>query len=353
MRFALINGSFCDVCLVFDHIAKEALSIRLHDKVYQVLELHLVQHRLTPGLVLLEGAIAEAFRVSRAPVQMALRRLHRAGHVQRFEGRGYVVLAAAGTPLVPIRSSLSLSGLDVSILPRTPQDNSRAGWTRVAADTQRTIEAAEPFGRFRLSESRMASHFGVSRTVVRDVLGRLHERGIITKDERSHWLVGPLTDASLREMYEARIILEPAALRQAAGRLDRATLAAMLERVEMARTQLPRVDPTLMEQIDQDLHVDCVQHIGNRHLIDLIQRSHASLKASHMLTRFLEWGIESGSVTEHALIFEALLQGATEAGAEALKVHLERSLERALTQLKVISVVPLPTFPRYLVESPP
>jgi DNA-binding GntR family transcriptional regulator len=353
MRFALIIGKFRDACLVFDQTPEDALSTRLHDKVYQVLEWHLIQHRLTPGLVLLEGAIAEAFRVSRAPVQMALRRLHAAGLVQRFEGRGYVVPAAAGTPLMPVRSSLSLSGLDVSILSQKPQDNGRASWARVAAETRRAIEAAEPFGRFRLSESRMAAHFNVSRTVIRDVLGRLHERAIITKDERSHWLVGPLTDAGLREMYEARIILEPAALRQAAAGLDRATLAPMLERVEIARTQLPRVDPTLMEQIDQDLHVDCVQHIGNRHLIELIQRSHASLKASHMLTRFLEWGIESGSVTEHALVFEALLQGATDAAAAALKVHLERSLERALTQLKVLSVVPLPSFPRYLVGSPP
>jgi DNA-binding GntR family transcriptional regulator len=185
------------------------------------------------------------------------------------------------------------------------------------------------------------------------VLGRIHERGLITKDERSHWLVGPLTDAGLRDMYEARIILEPAALRRAAAALDRASLLRMLERVELARTQLPRVEPALMEQIDHDLHVDCVQNIGNRYLADLIQRTQASLTASHMLTRYLEWGIESGSITEHALVFEALLQGATEAAAAALKTHLERSLDRALTQLKVISVIPLPEMPKYFVPSPP
>jgi DNA-binding GntR family transcriptional regulator len=312
-----------------------SLSGRLHEKVHQVLEQHLLEHRLTPGLVLLESTIAEAFRVSRAPVQMALRRLHEEGHIQRFEGRGYVVPVAPGAALVPVRANPTLAGLDVSLTRETTEEIARSGWTRIAAETQRAIEAAVPFGRFRLSETLMAVHFNVSRTVVRDVLGRIHERGLITKDERSHWLVGPLTDAGLRDMYEARIILR------------------MLERVEVARTQLPRVEPALMEQIDHDLHVDCVQNIGNRYLADLIQRTQASLTASHMLTRYLEWGIESGSITEHALVFEALLQGATDAAAAALKTHLERSLDRALTQLKVISVIPLPEMPKYFVPSPP
>jgi len=254
---------------------------------------------------------------------------------------------------VPMRANPILAGLDVTLTRENPEELARAGWARIAAETQRAIEAAVPFGRFRLSETLMAAHFNVSRTVVRDVLGRIHERGLITKDERSHWLVGPLTDSGLRDMYEARIILEPAALGRAAATLDRVTLSPMLERVERARAQLPRVEPALMEQIDRDLHVDCVQNIGNRYLADLIQRTQASLTASHMLTRYLEWGIESGSITEHALVFEALLQGATEVAAAALKTHLERSLDRALTQLKVISVIPLPEMPKYFVPSPP
>ena len=330
-----------------------SLSARLHEKVHQVLEQHLLEHRLTPGLVLLESTIADAFRVSRAPVQMALRRLHEEGHIQRFEGRGYVVPPGAGAPLIPVRANPTVAGLDVSLTRETTEELARGSGTRIAAETQRAIEAAVPFGRFRLSETLMAVHFNVSRTVVRDVLGRIHERGLISKDERSHWLVGPLTDGGLRDMYEARIILEPAALRRAAAALDRSTLLRMLERVEVARTQLPRVEPSLMEQIDHDLHVDCVQNIGNRYLADLIQRTQASLTASHMLTRYLEWGIESGSITEHALVFEGLLQGATEAAAAALKTHLERSLDRALTQLKVISVIPLPEMPKYFVPSPP
>lgn len=320
---------------------------------HQVLEQHLLEHRLPPGLVLIESTLAEAFRVSRAPVQMALKRLHEAGLIQRFEGRGYVVPAPDGQQVAPLRTNPVLVGLDVTLSGETADETARSSWARISTEVQREIEAAGPFGRFRISESLMADHFKVSRTVVRDVLGRMHERGLITKDERSHWLIGPLTDRGLQDMYEARVVLEPAALRLAAPTLDRAMLTEMLARVERARTQLPRVAPDLLERIDHDLHVTCVQNIENRFLVELIQRTQASLTASHMLTRLLEWGIESGSITEHALVFEALLQGATEAAAAALKMHLERSLERARTQLKVVSVIAVPPLAAYLVPDPP
>ena len=329
------------------------LSSKLHEKVHHSLEQHLLGHRLPAGLVLLESTLADAFRVSRAPVQMALKRLHEAGLICRFEGRGYVVPGADGAAVTPLRINPTVAGLDVTLAAEHAEETARASWVRIATEVQRVIEAAGPFGRFRLSETLMAAHFKVSRTVVRDVLGRMHERGLISRDDRSHWLVGPLTDSGLCEMYEARIVLEPAALQQAAATLDRAVLQQMLERVEAARVQLPRVEPDLMEQIDHDLHVDCVLNISNRYLVDLIQRTQASLAASHRLTRLLEWGIESGSITEHALVFEALLQGATEAAAAALKTHLQRSLERARTQLKVVSVIALPELPEYLVPDPP
>jgi hypothetical protein len=47
------------------------------------------------------------------------------------------------------------------------------------------------------------------------------------------------------------------------------------------------------------------------------------LAARHRLSRSLGRGIEAGSITAHAVVFEALLQGATEAVAAGLKTHLE------------------------------
>jgi len=52
--------------------------------------------------------------------------------------------------------------------------------------------------------------------VVRDVLARLQERGLIRKNAASHWIAGPLTARTVSEKFELRGIVEPAALRLAA-----------------------------------------------------------------------------------------------------------------------------------------
>ena len=82
----------------------------------------------------------------------------------------------------------------------------------------------------------MCEHFEVSRTVVRDVLGRLNHDGLIEKDRWSHWTAGPLTARDVQESYEMRRLLEPAALRLSAPLARRAAeIEAMRERVQSAR----------------------------------------------------------------------------------------------------------------------
>ena len=53
------------------------------------------------------------------------------------------------------------------------------------------VAACLIFGEYRIIETEIASHFNVSRTVVRDVLGRLQERGLVRKSQSSRWLAGP------------------------------------------------------------------------------------------------------------------------------------------------------------------
>ena len=72
------------------------------------------------------------------------------------------------------------------------------------------------FGEYRVLETELASYLGVSRTVVRDMMGRLHERGLIRKNTSSHWVTGPLTTQTVKNNTGCAPFLEPAALRLAA-----------------------------------------------------------------------------------------------------------------------------------------
>src|ERR1700722_17788492 len=186
-------------------------SIKRYELVAAALRSNIVSGRLETGVVLLEGPIASLMRTSRATVQAALRILEEEKLVRRFGGRGRS--GGCGGPPVPrARSEIGKLGL------RIPNEidaalQNRGLWEVVYEEVESAVAACLIFGEFRIIESELGDYYGVSRTVVRDVLGRLHERGIIAKTSSSHWIVGPLTAESVRERFQVRRLLEPEALR--------------------------------------------------------------------------------------------------------------------------------------------
>ena len=129
------------------------------------------------------------FHLMESPRDKDYAELEAEGLIHRFDGRGYLVGQARGD-VEPLRRDLRQFDL---ILPDTGNGTQRASWERIYAEIEMAVASCLIFGEFRIVESEMAEHFHVSRTVVRDVLGRLHERGSIRKNQSSHWVAGPLT----------------------------------------------------------------------------------------------------------------------------------------------------------------
>jgi DNA-binding GntR family transcriptional regulator len=328
------------------------LARKLYEIVYTALEDLLRAQRLPPGLVLLEGPVAEIFRTSRAPVKAALRLLNEQGLIERFNGRGFIVPSPAGET-APVRLDLREAGFAPATALADDNLESRAAWERIYHDAEREVGAALPFGRFHINEARMGQHFGVSRTVIRDVLGRMHERGLVEKSPRTHWIAGPLTAAAIREFYEIRGMLEPQALIQAVPNLDIDELVAMRDRVTTLEARYPHVSAEELTDLDTDLHTHCVQRIANKRLMAMIRQAQLPLLTNYTFLRYLGIPEETPELAEHKLVFEHLIQGSSAAAAAALKAHLERSLDRALIRLKVLSVKSTPPLPPYLMTSLP
>ena len=320
----------------------------LYEMIRRSLARQIAAGSLPSGLVLLEGPIADAFQVSRAPVKAALRLLHEEGLVQRFNGRGFMIPGRSE----PLRISPREAGLQL-LADGQADLPPRAGWERIYTEAEGAIGGALAFGRFRVLEARMATHFRVGRTIVRDVLSRMQERGLITKDARSHWIAGPLTAGALREYYEIRCILEPAALLMAAPRLDADELRRMRGRVTAAMQRDHALLPDIMRSLDEDLHIHCVQRNGNTRLSEVIEDSHLVLFANHTFLRHLGVPEAVPELAEHAVIYDLLLQGNPDAAAAALRAHLDRSLDRALARLMVLSVIPMPKLPPFLAPTEP
>ena len=325
-------------------LAQITTAPRRYEIVEAVLRHNLGSGVLPPGLVLLEGPIAKALQTSRASVQRALLALEGDGLVHRFDGRGYLV-AGAREPAAPLRLDLATFNLDIP--PEIdPTLQSRASWERIYDAVESDVAACVIFGQYRLIEVELAEHFNVSRTVVRDVLGRLQERGLIRKNQSSHWIAGPLTARSIREHFSLRRILEPPALLSAAPSLDRTTLTSLHTRFLAAEHAQERgEDPQIFDpEVFETLLVDtCVLATPNALLAQTIRGNLLPVLAAERLLRQLGLPVERSAITEHRLVVELLLQNAVDAAAAMLTTHLREAENRTIAQMKIVAVIPEPT----------
>ncbi len=324
----------------------------LYEIVRHVLRHHILAGKLPRGLVLLEQPIADAFNVSRAPVKKALKMLNEEGLIERFDGRGFIIPAPEGNTH-PLRLDIIKAGLDITEHVDEEEMSSPA-WERIYAQTEYEVGVFLAFGRFRVHEARLGDYFNVSRTVARDVLGRMHERGIITKTPRSHWIAGPLTAKSLRDYYQIRRMLEPGVLVTATPRLKTAELAEMKARlVELEGRDPTQISEEELDRVETDLHLTCLEQVDNPHLVGMVRRAQIPLIIKHTFLKYLGIPGALPELVEHRLVLEHLLQGQLTAASVSLEAHLRAALERMLSRLKVLSVVPTPEPPPYLVPVEP
>jgi len=313
---------------------------RRYEIAEDVLRTNIVEGVLAPGLVLLEGPIAEILQISRAPVQRALQSLEAEGLVHRFKGRGYLV-GSGREMLEPKRIDIKSVGLRI---PRHADEalQSRSSWERIYNIVERDVAGCVVFGQYRIIEIELANHFNVSRTVVRDVLTRLMERGLVRKNQSSHWIAGPLTAQTVKDHFVLRRMLEPQALVTGAAHIDRDALTRLFNRlIELERRQTMDFLKDL-EDIQARFIDTCILANPNERLQDLIRNNLLPVTATERLLGRLGLPGDPAVITEFRLIVELLMRGAAAAASAMLETHLDAAVNRTIAQMKIVAIIPGP-----------
>lgn len=316
-------------------------SPRLYERVFDILSEQIAQGRLGTEAALTETAVASRFGVSRAPARRALAELEQAGLIRRAEPRGFVVAAqhakAATIPQPPERAS------DDEKLVSLPS------WERIYRDVESEIIARISFATWRLNEAELARHYGVSRTVARDVIGRLQQSGLVQKDDRSRWFAPALTAQHVSELYELRWLLEPVALTKAAPNLPDGLLAGMRSNLEAALAAANEIEGELLDDFERDLHITVLGYCGNRALTQAITYPQSLLIAHRFLYRWTSvLFAQEPFLPEHLDVVEKLQAGQVEAAAGSLEQHLKISRDRAISRIDVIAAGSQPDPVSYL-----
>jgi DNA-binding GntR family transcriptional regulator len=312
----------------------------LYETISRVLRHNIVSGRLPDGLVLIEGPIAKLMQTSRAPVQASLRMLHGEGLIHRFRGRGYVVGQTTTNP-APIRKPLDEFDFEIPPASRSALAV-RGTWIRVYDKVEAEIAACQVFGEFRVIETELANHLGVSRTVARDVLSRLNERGLIRKGATSHWLAGPLTARTLREKFELRSIVEPAALLLSADFIDYSQIARILAQIENGQTK----DAA---ELEDGLMRHCLGRAPNSALVEIIGNNRLLLSAVDKALSDLGLPVDTVALDQYGTLFELIGSRQINAASEFLREHLRILSRKSLARLKIVALISeSESIPRYL-----
>lgn len=318
----------------------------LYALISQVLRKAIVEGSIGQGSVILEGPVAEILRSTRTPVRHALHELESEGLVSRFDGRGYV----AGPPGVePRRVSLSASmlGVDGGAEPV----RKALGWEAIYDEVERDIVHLSVFDRYRVNELELARYFNVGRVVARDVLLRLENLGLLEKDERLRWVVKPLDAERINHLYELRWLLEPVALRGAAGTTPPAQVQTMNANLHRAIHAYPKVTRTEMDELEHDLHVALLARCPNRDLLQNLERTRCILTLSkHVLGVSAPMPKRDPFMSEHLAILDAVAAGDVARAEGLLRKHLEDSCIKVIRRVELVrNTYATPTLP-YITE---
>ncbi|MGF1447450.1 MAG: GntR family transcriptional regulator [Pikeienuella sp.] len=186
----------------------------------------------------------------------------------------------------------------------------------------------------RLKEIELAARFGVSRTPVREALGRLESQGLVARDGRRGLTVAALDAHELGELYDLREMLEGFAARLAARRASPAEIEVLAEMVAADRGLVGTGDVSALARANKRFHRALHLAAHNRFLeqaLDGMRRSLALLSG----TTLGETHRQGASIDEHAAIVAAIAardEAAAEAAARlhivnAYKTRLKRSAE--------------------------
>jgi DNA-binding GntR family transcriptional regulator len=303
---------------------------RLYQQAFAILARHIEQGGIPSGSRLLESRVAAQFRISRTPARQALAELARCGLVEKATGRGYMVRATTWCSRAAPASAVAARH-DVRLIPSS-------SWERIYGEVESEIMARASFASWRVNEAELARHYRVSRTVARDVIARLQQRGVVRKDERARWQAPALTPEHVGELYELRAILEPVALVKAAPNAPPGFVAGMRAHLEDAIAHAREIDGSTLDELEQEMHVLLLGRCGNRALMQTITLAQSLLIAHRFLYRWTPRLFESEPfLPEHLAIVERLQSGRTAEAARSLKRHLRVSRERAIARIAVVA----------------
>jgi DNA-binding GntR family transcriptional regulator len=262
--------------------------------------------QLPPGTPLPGRRLAERFRVSRSPIERALRLLEQHHVVSASESGGYAIRSAAAT-VSPEALGAESDSEDERLYLRLAEDHTNG---RLPA---------------RASENELIRRYGASRAMIVRALQRAASEGWTERLPGRGWSFIPLltSEQTYEQICRYRIVIEPAAMLEPTFVLNRGAIeACYAEQLALFENAHLHLSPVEVFESGSRFHQVVLDCSRNPFFIN-------GLAQVNKVRRLVEYRKTLGSSNwlercrEHARIAELLLNGAREDAAALMRRHLE------------------------------
>lgn len=216
------------------------------------------------------------------------------------------------------------SGKSSRAAPQLPKRGSRA-LSVYRALRRAIIEQALQPGQ-KLPEDTIGRQFGVSRTLVREALGRLAIEGLVEMRLNRGACVAYPSLEEARAVFDVRRGLERMVVEQLVGRLTPAQAAELTSHVD--QEEVATNDGPKSIRLAGEFHIRLAEMTGNELLLRYVQE--VSSRCSLILALYGRPHSSECAVTEHRRLIQSIRVGDSKTAVRLMDQHLDAVASRAL-----------------------
>ena len=180
----------------------------------------------------------------------------------------------------------------------------------------------------KLAEQKLADHFGVSRTLVRQALFQLSQNRLIRMEPARGAFVASPSVEEAKQVFAVRRMLEAEMTRAFVRQVTPAKIKALKEHLAMERKAVASPDVSGRIELLGDFHVRMAELMGNRVLAQILGEL---ISRCALITLMYQSRNEAEhSTDEHEAIVDAMAQGDTALAVRLMNEHLDH-VEASLT----------------------
>jgi len=178
----------------------------------------------------------------------------------------------------------------------------------------------------------MAERFRVGKMPAREALQRLVSEGLVQVIPRHGYAVAPITLRDVRELFELRLVVEPAAVERAVANFDASHYATLKKLGAVGYTVGGRESVRRYLRANTELHSRIGRLSGNRRIAELVAK--IMLESERLINFILPAHPESKqTVSEHKRLLEAMANGEVALARRVAEQHIHSTRQMVVERL--------------------